>query len=281
MLSIALGPIVLSISQLITLTGIMAFWGLTYLQTRKSPQHKEILDNIFKAIFVGFIAARLAFIFTMWQAYQENWWQLFNMSNGGFLPSYGWGAGALVLIRYAITNKSLFKTYITSAAITAIFLVIPTFATVLYQAGIELPRSPLSNMQGQEVDLRTYKGKPVVINFWASWCPPCRREMPVLQAAQKNHTETVFLFVNQGESLTTVKQFINSTQLDLQNIFVDPTSNVSQESGAAGLPTTLFYNAEGKLIANHMGELSQASLDHYLEKIATAVALRSVPGVEN
>jgi len=274
MLSIALGPIVLSISQLITLSGLMAFWGLTYLQTRKSLQQKEILDNIFKAIFVGFIGARLAFIFTMWQAYQENWWQLLNMSDGGFLPSYGWAAGALVLIRYAIGNKSLIKTYITSAAITAICLVIPIFATVLYQAGIELPRSPLSNLQGQVVDLRTYKGKPVVINFWASWCPPCRREMPVLQAAQKKHTDTVFIFINQGESRATVKQFINSTQLDLRNVFIDPASNVSQESGAAGLPTTLFYNAEGKLTDNHMGELSHASLDHYLKKINTLVPLK-------
>lgn len=266
MLSIALGPLVISISQLITFTGLFAFWGMTYLQTRNNSQQKEILDHIFKAIFVAFIVARLAFILTMWQAYQENWWQLVNMSDGGFLFEYGLIAGALVILRYAIGKKSVIKTYLISAVITATILIIPIFATIIYQAGMELPRSLLSNMQGQEVDLSTYKGKPVVINFWASWCPPCRREMPVLQAAQKKHTETVFLFVNQGESLATVKQFINSTDLDLQNVLFDPDSNVSQQSGAVGLPTTLFYNAQGRLVNSHMGELSHASLDYYLKQ---------------
>jgi thiol-disulfide isomerase/thioredoxin len=266
MLSIALGPIVISISQLITLSGLVVFWGLTYLQTRNNAQQKEILDHIFTAIFTGFITARLAFILTMWQAYQENWWQLLNISDGGFLSGYGWAAGTLVLIRFTISNKSLVKIYITSAAITASCLIIPIFSAALYQSGIELPRSQLSNMQGQEVNLSAYKGKPIIINFWATWCPPCRREMPVLDAAQKTHKDTVFIFVNQGESPATVEQFITSTQLDIQNIFFDPSSNVSQESGAVGLPTTLFYNAEGKLVTSHTGELSQASLDYYLKK---------------
>lgn len=267
MLSIALGPLVFSISQLITFFGISIFYGLTYLQTRKNPQQKTILDNAFKAIIIGLLVARLAFIIKMWQAYQENWWQLLNISDGGFLALYGWIAGLLVLIFYATKYKQLIKTYLRSALITTVCLIIPTFAMIIYQTGVELPRSPLRSMQGDEIDLRVYKGKPVVINFWATWCPPCRREMPVLEAAQKQNPGSVFIFVNQGESLSTVKDFIDVTKLDLANMFLDPARNVSRESGAAGLPTTLFYNAKGQLVSSHMGELSHASLGYYLQQI--------------
>jgi thiol-disulfide isomerase/thioredoxin len=274
MLSIAVGPIVLSISQLITLVGLFMFWGITYLQTRNNAQQKQFLDYIFTAIIIGFLTARLTFIIAMWQGYQENWWQLVNISDGGFIPSTGWGASALVLMFYARRNKLFIKAYFTSALITFCCLIIPTFFAVIYQAAVELPSSPLRNIEGHEVDLRRYKGTPVVINFWASWCPPCRREMPVLEAAQKHNPELVFVFINQGESLLSVKDFIDSTALDLKNVFIDPTSNVSRETGAAGLPTTLFYNEKGQLVTSHMGELSQASLRYYLNQINSVVPLK-------
>ncbi|ALS34744.1 hypothetical protein PTRA_b0227 [Pseudoalteromonas translucida KMM 520] len=267
MLSISLGPFVIAISQLIILLGLGVFWGLTYLQTRKQPQQKAILDTVFKAFVVGFIVARLMFVLTMWDAYQENWWQLINISDGGFMPSYGWVAGALVLVLYARGKKAVLKTYFIAAIVALFTIMVPTFAASIYKAGVELPQSAVYNLRGKEVDLQSFKGKPVVINFWASWCPPCRKEMPVLQAAQKNNPNIAFVFVNQGEDLFTVQKFINAEQLDLQNVFFDQNSNVSRESGAAGLPTTLFYSSDGKLVTSHMGELSHASLRYYMQAI--------------
>ena len=267
MLSISLGPLVIAISQLITLLGLGVFWGGIYLQTRKQAQQKIILDNTFKAFVVGFITARLMFVFTMWDAYQENWWQLINISDGGFMPAYGWMAGALVLALYTRGKKAVIKTYCIASVVSLFVIMVPSFAALIYKAGVELPQSPVHNIQGQQVNLQTFKGKPVVINFWASWCPPCRKEMPVLQAAQKNNPDVTFAFVNQGEDLFTVQKFIDAEQLDLQNVFFDQSSNVSRESGAAGLPTTLFYSRDGKLVTSHMGELSQASLRYYIQGI--------------
>jgi hypothetical protein len=64
-----------------------------------------------------------------------------------------------------------------------------------------------------------------------------------------------------------VQKFITAQQLDLKNVLFDQHSNVSRESGAAGLPTTIFYNREGKLVTSHMGELSHASLQYYIQAI--------------
>lgn len=173
-----------------------------------------------------------------------------------------------MLLFYARKNKQLIKVYFISAMLAALGMAIPTFSLAIYQTGIELPSAKVHNMQGQEIDLTDYKGQPVVINFWASWCPPCRREMPVLASAQQKYADdVVFIFLNQGESKATVRQFINSEQLALQNMFLDPASRVSRESGSAGLPTTLFYDAQGGLVESHMGELSQASLNYNIQKI--------------
>jgi thiol-disulfide isomerase/thioredoxin len=77
------------------------------------------------------------------------------------------------------------KNYAIAGFVGFCSMIIPNFALSIYQTGVQLPQSVVHNMQGQQVNLQNFKGKPVVINFWASWCPPCRKEMPVLQAAQK------------------------------------------------------------------------------------------------
>ena len=268
MLSISLGPLVISISQLIIFLGLGIFWGLTYLLTRQHPLQKAILDTVFKAIVVGFLVSRLAFVFTMRDAYQGNWWQLFNISDGGFIGYYGWLSGIVVLAFYARGKKAVMKNYSIAGFVGFCSMIIPNFALSIYQTGVQLPQSVVHNIQGQQVNLQNFKGKPVVINFWASWCPPCRKEMPVLQAAQKNNSNITVAFVNQGEDLHTVKAFLNEQQLELNHVFFDQSSNVSRESGAAGLPTTLFYNSQGELVTSHMGELSHASLGYYIQAIS-------------
>jgi hypothetical protein len=84
--------------------------------------------------------------------------------------------------------------------------------------------------------------------------------MPVLADAQARHGDITFVFVNQGEADTVIREYLESEDLQLQNVLVDLFSSVSQEAGSRGLPTTLFFNAKGQLVDTHMGELSEASL---------------------
>ena len=119
------------------------------------------------------------------------------------------------------------------------------------------------------MSLRRYAGRPLVVNLWATWCPPCRREMPVLIAAQTRYPNVQFLFVNQGETPQMVAGFTGASGLDLGQVVFDGEGALAKSIGSGALPTTLFYDADGRLVAHHLGELSAASLDHALEAFQT------------
>ncbi len=71
----------------------------------------------------------------------------------------------------------------------------------------QIPDISVRDIDGQPVSLQDLAGKPLVINLWATWCPPCRREMPVLAAAQQANPDVRFVFVNQGEGQLLVEKF--------------------------------------------------------------------------
>lgn len=267
MLSLSIGPFALPVSLLIQLAGIATFWGVTSLLTRKHPQQQRASNAVFWAIVAGVVVARVTFVIRMWQEYEGSLLQLINLRDGGMLPSFGWGAALLVLF---IASRGVVKaqrTYLI-AGVAALAVIIPLTATVNYlNKDIQLSVTLVRDGKGNAVSLAQYKGKPVVINYWASWCPPCRREMPVLVAAQSEHLDVTFVFVNQGEFAKTADAFLQSQGLSPTHVYYDPGSQLMRESGAAGLPTTLFFDASGKLVISHMGELSKASLDHNLQRI--------------
>ena len=116
-------------------------------------------------------------------------------------------------------------------------------------------------------------GKPMVVNLWAPWGPPCRREMPVLAAAQQQETGITFVFANQGEYGPTVQRYLAASQLRVANVVLDTGAHLGREVGSMGLPTTLFYDANGRLIDTQVGGLSTASLPSKLERLrATPIA---------
>ncbi|MHA5871143.1 TlpA family protein disulfide reductase, partial [Pseudomonas aeruginosa] len=141
-----------------------------------------------------------------------------------------------------------------------------------YERGTRLPELSLRNAAGESVQLADFRGRPLVINLWASWCPPCRREMPVLQQAQAENPDVVFLFANQGESAETVRHFLQGENLRLDNLLFDNGGQLGQQVGSVALPTTVFYTAEGRLLGSHLGELSRGSLARYLEAFEPAAA---------
>uniref|UniRef100_UPI0025FEB762 TlpA family protein disulfide reductase n=1 Tax=Polaromonas sp. UBA4122 TaxID=1947074 RepID=UPI0025FEB762 len=139
-----------------------------------------------------------------------------------------------------------------------------------------LPKVSLTTLAGEPADLAALAaGKPMVVNLWASWCPPCRREMPVLAAAQQQETGVRFVFVNQGEDGATAQHYLSASRLDLANVLLDPGAHLGREVGSAGLPTTLFYDANGRLVDTQLGGLSPASLASKLKRLRTPTDLSS------
>ena len=91
--------------------------------------------------------------------------------------------------------------------------------------------------------------------------------MPVLAEAQRNESDVTFLFVNQGEGERVIADFLSAEGLGLENVLLDTGGRLGQHIGSSALPTTLFYDAEGRQVGSHLGELSRASLARALEKL--------------
>ncbi|MBN3726647.1 TlpA family protein disulfide reductase, partial [Burkholderia sp. Ac-20379] len=121
--------------------------------------------------------------------------------------------------------------------------------------------STLDGAPASPTSLTITAGKPVVVNLWASWCPPCRREMPVLARAQADHANVAVLMIDQGEDARTVRAFLDSQGLRFGAVLLDPSSSAMRAYGSRGLPTTLFFDANGRLVASHVGEITAARLE--------------------
>ena len=114
--------------------------------------------------------------------------------------------------------------------------------------GNEAPDFQLQNLNGQMVSLSELRGRPVILNFWASWCGPCRLEMPVFQEVYQDEMwkagGLVILAVNLGESSERVQEFTDFYGLTFP-ILLDTSSRVGMTYNAATLPTTYFIDNDG------------------------------------
>ena len=133
------------------------------------------------------------------------------------------------------------------------------------------PDFSVLNADGETVKLSDFFGKPIVLNFWASWCPPCKAELPDFEAACKEYDgEVVFLMVNltdgQRETLEIAKDFIASQGYTFP-VYFDTTYRAAYAYGISSIPTTYFINADGTLEAQATGMISAAQLEQGIRKI--------------
>jgi thiol-disulfide isomerase/thioredoxin len=110
-------------------------------------------------------------------------------------------------------------------------------------------------------------GRPVVLNFWASWCGPCRMEMPAFQRAALNYAgRAVILGVNQAESAETIRDFALNTGVTYP-LLVDEDWVVNRKYGVANLPTTIFIDSGGVIREVFVGTMNQAVLEDKLNAL--------------
>ncbi len=124
--------------------------------------------------------------------------------------------------------------------------------------------------EGNKVKLSDFRGKPVVLNFWASWCPPCKAEMPDFNEKYEELGDTVqFMMVNctgGRETLDSAKAFIADTDYTFP-VFYDTELDASMKYGTSSIPMTFFINAKGELVTYGQGMLDMASLERGIEMI--------------
>lgn len=118
------------------------------------------------------------------------------------------------------------------------------------------PSLKLENMDEELIDIKSLKGKTVVINFWATWCPPCRREMASLESLylETKDKNVIVLAVNVGEDVETVFSFINTIEPSLTfPILFDKDSLTLDRWKVIGLPTTYIINPQGMIVYKAIG----------------------------
>ncbi|MCU7554144.1 TlpA family protein disulfide reductase [Alteromonas sp. ASW11-19] len=265
MTSISIGPFALATSTALLLAAIALFYLTVHLFTRKSKHHQKAKDAVITALIAGFIVARLSFVIAFWEIYQQNLLSVLDIRDGGFSHGFGWVAGVITLLVKIRGDKALVTSYVKSGAITVALLFPLVVINTLLSSTTTYSSIEVVNRHGEPVSLPQLSDKPVVVNFWASWCPPCRREMPVLENAQAQRRDVTFVFINQKESPATARKFLQQQGVELDNVYFDISGSAAQAVGAYGLPTTLFFNPDGSLSDSHMGELSEASLQNYLD----------------
>ena len=267
--SLQIGPFALPWGLLILMLAFGAADGLFSRWARKrglsTTPHAWLLP------LLALAAARLGFVARYADEYLAQPLSIFNIRDGGWEP---WAVAAVagVYVWWLWLRKQAVFQPVAGAAVLfgALWLGGQALVQQLSSSAQALPPLPLVALDAKAHALDQFKGRPVVINLWASWCAPCVREMPALRAAQQRYPQVQFLWINQQEKPEVVLKAARGFALPDAQVLLDPKNAMSAVAGSRALPTTLFYDARGQLQGRRVGELSAASLQEFMQKIAPA-----------
>ena len=125
------------------------------------------------------------------------------------------------------------------------------------------PDFNLLTLNGQEVSLEQLRGKPILLNFWATWCDPCKREMPLLEVISEKYDSLLIITINEGDKNAEVESFIKKESLSLL-ILLDESLKIGELYKINGYPTSVFIDEKGIIQAVHLGELSSELIEENL-----------------
>jgi len=156
-----------------------------------------------------------------------------------------------------------------AAMIAAAALALPALAA--NPTGSPAPQFTLGSRAGQSVSLAQYKGQVVMLNFWASWCGPCRQEMPLLESIYKKYNRLGFTMigVNVEPDSNAANEWLKATPVSFP-ILYDKDSKVSKMYDVAGMPSTVIIDRAGKVRVLHRG-YKPGDENEYLDSIRTLV----------
>lgn len=214
---------------------------------------------------VGLAAARLGHVLQHAGSFASDPWRILAVWQGGFSWSGG-AAGVTVMLVLLFLRSRKLAGWATASVVAG---VIATAATLEFTySGTQVPpiTSVFHSLSGAETTIGG-SGRPTVLNLWATWCPPCRRELPMMAELAASTADVDFVFANQGEPAAKIADYLRSANLNLPQAVLDPQLLLSRHYSAVGLPATLLLAADGTLAGSHLGEISREILAQKIQEL--------------
>ncbi|RRH73798.1 TlpA disulfide reductase family protein [Falsigemmobacter faecalis] len=252
MTDFALGPFLMSGERLIWILATLVLWVAAALVSRKG--RPDLNPWAFRAALAGLVGARLGFVAQNADVYQADPLSIFAIWQGGF-ALWGGVAGFAAMTLPLMWRRREMTPWIAASTLPALTILF-ILGQLLRAHEQFLPQDrPFIDLAGTQMTLEG----PAVVNLWATWCPPCRREMPMMVEEAQANPDLPIYFVNQGESPEKIRQYLSSAGLVMTPV-LDPSLGLMAQTGILGLPATLFVDAEGRVTRAHIGEISRAAL---------------------
>lgn len=161
-------------------------------------------------------------------------------------------------------NKLFFKYGLYSGLVFSIIIGLSIYFVFIKTPTIELSKLNLTDINGNLIDQKTLVEKPLVINYWATWCKPCVEEMPAFEELSKKYKgQITFLFVTDEQQF----KIINFSKRKKFNLFFAKSSENLSNIGINVRPTTYFYNNSGNLMVSVVGGLEKPELEKILKEL--------------
>lgn len=188
-------------------------------------------------------------------------------------PRYRWTLGLLILVGLLVVGCNRPVTFPETEGDIPTAVTVEEESTPSEATG-ERPPAPdftLETLEGETVQLEDYAGEVVLINFWASWCPPCKAEMPDLQRYYEAYRDEgfVILGVNASEERGAVEAFVADHDITFP-VAIDSTQEMMGEYGVTGLPSSFFVDREGRILGYWPGVLTFDLLEERLTPVLEA-----------
>lgn len=281
------GPLLLPTLRVgLLLSLLLAIWAAARAAKRDGLDAPWVSSVAETSVWLGLLGARLGFVILNWSAYRDAPWTALYLWQPGYLPTAGLLTGTAYMLwrlwRRGSAERGSYLRALTSGFSVAALLFGGLFALTtlrpspgILRAGDTVPDFTLQTLDGEAVTLSSLEGQAVVLNFWATWCPPCRREMPLLDAVQAEYGPrgVTIVGVDPDEPAATVRRYIDSVGVDYP-IWVDApgdtpgfdrTRDLYASFGGVGLPTTIFIGADGIIRGKQVGELNRGILQSQIE----------------